>query len=56
MRAAHDLPIFHNTVAQDLVAFPQYSGITDQVDSVGNATITPASYANQRLAHGLAFT
>jgi len=50
-------PTFNNTVAQDLVAFPQYSGITDQVDSVGNANYNSLQVtANQRLAHGLAFT
>jgi hypothetical protein len=54
---AFTYPTFNNTVAQDLVAFPQYSGITDQVDSVGNANYNALQVTVvQRLSRGLAFT
>ena len=54
---AFTYPTFNNTVAQDLVAFPQYSGITDQVDSIGNSNYNSLQVtAIQRLARGLAFT
>jgi hypothetical protein len=47
-------PTFNNTVAQDLVAFPQYSGVTDQVDSVGNSNYNSLQIiVQQRLSHGL---
>jgi hypothetical protein len=47
-------PSFNNTVAQDLVAFPQYSGVTDQVDSVGNSNYNALQLTVvQRLSRGL---
>ncbi len=43
-------------VSQALLAFPQYKGITDEVDSVGNSNYNSLQVVlNQRLAHGLSF-
>ena len=51
---AFTYPTFNNTVAQDLVAFPQYKGVTDQVDSVGNSNYNALqATVVQRLSHGL---
>jgi hypothetical protein len=47
---------FNNKVSQALLAFPQYSGVTDQVDSVGNANYNSLQLTiQQRLAYGLTF-
>jgi hypothetical protein len=46
----------NGTVSQALLAFPQYSGVTDQVDSVGNANYNALQLSMvQRLSHGLTF-
>ena len=47
---------FNNKVSQALLAFPQYSGVTDQVDSVGNANYNALQLSIvQRLSHGITF-
>jgi len=49
-------PTFNNKVSQALVAFPQYSGVTDQVASVGNANYNALQISViQRASHGLTF-
>jgi hypothetical protein len=49
-------PTFNNKVSQALLAFPQYSGVTDQLDSVGNANYNSLQLSiMQRLSHGLTF-
>jgi hypothetical protein len=49
-------PTFNNTVAQALLAFPQYSGVTDQVPSVANSNYNSLQMiVQQRLSHGLSF-
>jgi hypothetical protein len=49
-------PTFNNTVSQALLPFPQYSGVTDQVPSVGNANYNSLQLVlQQRLAYGLTF-
>jgi hypothetical protein len=47
---------FNNKVSQALLAFPQYSGVTDQVGSVGNANYNALQLSIvQRLSRGLTF-
>jgi hypothetical protein len=47
---------FNNKVSQALLAFPQYSGVTDQVASVGNANYNGLQLSIvQRLSRGLTF-
>jgi len=47
---------FNNKVYQALLAFPQYSGVTDQVASVGNSNYNALQLSIvQRLSHGLTF-
>ncbi|HEX8810799.1 MAG TPA: TonB-dependent receptor, partial [Terracidiphilus sp.] len=47
---------FNNKVSQALVAFPQYSGVTDQVPAVGNSNYNALQlFIQQRLSHGLTF-
>jgi len=47
---------FNNKVSQALLAFPQYSGITDQVGSIGNANYNALQLSIvQRLSRGLTF-
>ena len=47
---------FNNKVSQALLAFPQYSGVTDQVGSVGNANYNALQLSIvQRLSHGITF-
>lgn len=47
---------FNNKVSQALLTFPQYSGVTDQVDSVGNANYNALQLTIvQRLSHGITF-
>jgi hypothetical protein len=49
-------PTFNNKVSQALLTFPQYSGVTDQVDSIGNSNYNALQLSIvQRLAHGLSF-
>jgi hypothetical protein len=49
-------PTFNNKVSQALLAFPQYSGVTDQLDSVGNANYNALQLSVvERLSHGLSF-
>jgi hypothetical protein len=49
-------PTFNNKVDQALVAFPQYSGVTDQVASVGNANYNALQLSIvQRLSRGMTF-
>lgn len=49
-------PTFNNTVAQALVAFPQYKGVSDEFGSVGNTAYDAVQLSiQQRVAHGLAF-
>jgi hypothetical protein len=49
-------PSFNNKVSQALLAFPQYSGVTDQVDSIGNANYNALQLSIvQRLSNGLSF-
>ncbi len=49
-------PSFNYKVYQALVAFPQYSGLTDQVQSVGNSNYNSLQLTiQQRLAYGLTF-
>jgi hypothetical protein len=46
----------NGTVSQALVAFPQYSGVTDQLDSVGNSNYNALQLSMvERLNHGLTF-
>jgi hypothetical protein len=47
---------FNNKVDQALLAFPQYSGVSDQVPSVGNSNYNALQLSIvQRLSHGLTF-
>jgi hypothetical protein len=47
---------FNNKVDQALLAFPQYSGVTDQLDSIGNANYNALQLSMvQRLSHGITF-
>lgn len=47
---------FNNKVQQALLTFPQYSGVTDQVASVGNSNYNALQLSVvQRLSHGLTF-
>ena len=47
---------FNNKVSQALLAFPQYSGVTDQVGAVGNANYNALQLSIvQRLSGGLTF-
>ncbi len=47
---------FNNKVSQALLPFPQYSGVSAQVDSVGNANYNALQLTvQQRLAYGLTF-
>lgn len=47
---------FNNKVSQALLPFPQYSGVTDQVDSVANSNYNALQLSIvQRLSHGLTF-
>jgi hypothetical protein len=49
-------PTFNNKVDQALVAFPQYSGVTDQVPSIGNANYNALQLSMvQRLSRGMTF-
>jgi Carboxypeptidase regulatory-like domain len=49
-------PTFNNKVSQALLAFPQYSGVTDQVAAVGNSNYNALQmFIQQRLSHGLTF-
>jgi len=49
-------PTFNNKVSQALLPFPQYSGVTDQVGSVGNANYNALQLSIvQRLNRGLWF-
>ena len=49
-------PTFNNKVSQALLPFPQYSGVTDQVGSVGNANYNALQLSIvQRLSQGLSF-
>ena len=49
-------PTFNNTVAQALVAFPQYNGVSDEFGSVGNTAYDALQLTiKQRAAHGLTF-
>ena len=49
-------PTFNNKVSQALVAFPQYSGVTDQVESVGNSNYNALQLSIvQRLSRGMTF-
>jgi len=45
---------FNNKVSQALVAFPQYSGVSDTVPAVGNSNYNSLQlFIQQRLSHGL---
>ncbi len=47
---------FNNKVDQALVAFPQYSGVTDQVPSIGNSNYNALQLSMvQRLSRGMTF-
>ena len=47
---------FNNSIAQALYPFPQYSGVTDTVPSVGNSNYNALQLTlQQRLAYGLTF-
>jgi len=49
-------PTFNNKVSQALVAFPQYSGVTDQVPSIGNSNYNALQLSIvQRLSRGITF-
>lgn len=49
-------PTFNYKVNQALLAFPQYSGVTDQVGSVGNANYNALQLSMvQRLSRGMTF-
>jgi Carboxypeptidase regulatory-like domain len=48
---------FNNKVSQALLAFPQYTGVTDQVGSVGNSNYNALQLSIvQRLSRGINFT
>ena len=50
-------PTFNNTVAQGLVAFPQFNGVTDEWGAVGNADYNALQLSiAQQATHGLTFT
>ncbi|MGA8939129.1 MAG: hypothetical protein WB439_08190, partial [Acidobacteriaceae bacterium] len=58
MPAGTSLPYatFNNKVSQALVAFPQYSGVTDQLPAVGNTNYNALQiFVQQRLSRGLGF-
>jgi hypothetical protein len=58
MPAGTSLPYvsFNNKVSQALVAFPQYSGLVDQLPAVGNSNYNALQiFLQQRLSHGLSF-
>jgi hypothetical protein len=58
MPAGTSLPYatFNNKVSQALVAFPQYSGVVDQLPAVGNSNYNALQiFVQQRLSHGLSF-
>ncbi len=49
-------PTFNNKVSQALLPFPQYTGVSDTVPSVGNANYNALQLSVvQRLSHGLTF-
>ncbi len=49
-------PTFNNKVSQALLPFPQYSGVTDQVGSVGNSNYNALQLSIvQRASRGLTF-
>jgi hypothetical protein len=49
-------PTFNNKVSQALLTFPQYSGVTDQVESVGNANYNALQLSIvQRKSRGMTF-
>ncbi|MGA7155358.1 MAG: carboxypeptidase-like regulatory domain-containing protein [Acidobacteriaceae bacterium] len=58
MPAGTTLPYstFNYKVYQALVAFPQYSGVTDQLPAVGNSNYNALQiFVQQRISHGLSF-
>jgi hypothetical protein len=58
MPAGTSLPYstFNNKVSQALLAFPQYSGVVDQLPAVGNSNYNALQiFVQQRLSHGLSF-
>jgi hypothetical protein len=49
-------PTFNNKVSQALLAFPQYSGISDTTPAVGNSNYNALQmFIQERLSHGLSF-